>query len=97
MNNYKNYAVEIKVSKNYYNEPDYDFWDSDAYPNVEADTAEEAIEMAIDNYKEALNPDDTVEDVEDIDCECENDIICYTENGIPCRVMFRAIEREKVV
>lgn len=53
--------------------------------------------MAIDNYKEALNPDDTVEDVEDIDCECENDIICYTENGIPCRVMFRAIEREKVV
>lgn len=28
MKNYKNYAVEIKVSKNYYNEPDYDFWDS---------------------------------------------------------------------
>lgn len=91
----KNYAVKIKVNKNFYNEPDYNIWDFDAYPEVEADTAEEAIEMAIDNYKEALNPDDTVEDVEDIDCE--NDTIYYTENGIPCRVMFNAIEREKVV
>lgn len=87
----KNYTVEIKVNKNFYNEPDCNIWDSDAYPEVEADTAEEAISMAIDNYKEALNLDDTVEDVEDID-----DIIYYTENEIPCRVMFSAIERGKV-
>lgn len=95
MKNYAVYAVEIKINKNYYNEPDYNIWDSDAYPEVEADTAEEAIEMAIDNYQDSMISDDTVEDVEDIDCE--NDIIYYTENGIPCRVMFRAIEREKVV
>lgn len=88
----KNYTIEIKIDKNYYNEPDYDFWDSDAYPEVEADTAEEAIEMAIDNYQDSMISDDTVEDV-----DCENDTIYYTENGIPCRVMFSAIEREKVV
>lgn len=89
----KNYTVEVKVNKNYYNEPDYNIWDSDTYPEVEADTAEEAISMAIDNYQDSMISDDTVEDVEDIDCE--NDIIYYTENGIPCRVMFSAIEREK--
>lgn len=88
----KNYAVEIKINKNYYNEPDHNIWDSDAYPEVEADTAEEAIEMAIDNYQDSMISDDTVEDV-----DCENDTIYYTENGIPCRVMFSAIEREKVV
>ena len=88
----KNYAVEIKVNKNFYNEPDYNIWDSDAYPEVEADIAEEAISMAIDNYQDSMISDDTVEDV-----DCENDTIYYTENGIPCRVMFSAIEREKVV
>lgn len=88
----KNYAVEIKINKNYYNEPDYNIWDSDAYPEVEADTAEEAISMAIDNYQDSMISDDTMEDI-----DCENDTIYYAENEIPCRVMFRAIEREKVV
>lgn len=90
----KNYTVEVKVNKNFYNEPDYNIWDSDAYPEVEADTAEEAISMAIDNYRDSMISDDTVEDV---DCKCENNTIYYIENGSPCRVMFRAIEREKVV
>nr|DAH62432.1 MAG TPA: hypothetical protein [Caudoviricetes sp.] len=88
------FAVEIKIDKNYYNEPDYDFWDSDAYPEVEANNVQAAIEMAIDNYQDSMISDDTVED---IDIDYENDIIYYTENGIPCRVMFSAIEREKVV
>lgn len=26
----KNYTVEVKVNKNFYNEPDYNIWDSDA-------------------------------------------------------------------
>lgn len=34
MKNYAVYAVEIKINKNYYNEPDYNIWDSDAYPEL---------------------------------------------------------------
>ena len=75
----KSYTVEVKVNKNFYNEPDYNIWDSDAYPEVEADTAEEVISMAIDNYRDSMVSDDTVEDVEDIDCE--NDTVYYTEMG----------------
>lgn len=84
----KNYTVEMKINKDFYNEPDYNVWDSDAYPKVEADTADEAIDLAMDDYRDSM-ADDTMENI-----ECEEDTIYYTENGIPCRVLFRAIERQ---
>ena len=85
----KNYTVEMKINKDFYNEPDYNIWDSDAYPEVEADTADEAIDFTMDNYKDSICLSDTVEDI-----ECEGNAIYYTENGIPCRVLFSAIERQ---
>lgn len=83
-----NYTVEMKINKGFYNEPDYNVWDSDAYPEVEADTADEAIDLAMDDYRDSM-ADDAMENI-----ECEEDTIYYTENGIPCRVLFRAIERQ---
>ena len=58
---------------------------------MEADTADEAIDFTMDNYKDSisLSLSDTVEDI-----ECEGNAIYYTENGIPCRVLFSAIERQ---
>ena len=84
----KNYTVEMKINKDFYNEPDCNVWDSDAYPEIEADTAEEAIDLAMDDYRDSMD-DDTMENI-----ECEEDTIYYTENGIPCRVLFIAIERQ---
>lgn len=86
----KKYTVEMKINKDYYNEPDYDVWDSDVYL-VEVDTADEAIDLAMDDYRDSM-ADDTMENIENI--ECEKDTIYYTENGIPCRVLFKAIERQ---
>lgn len=83
----KNYTVEMKINKDFYNEPDYNVWDSDAYPEIEADTADEAIDLAMDDYRDSM-ADDTIENI-----ECEEDTIYYTENGIPCRILFKAIER----
>ena len=88
----KNYTVEMKINKDYYNEPDCNVWDSDAYPEVEADTADEAIDLAMDDYIDSVVLDDTIENIENI--ECEEDTIYYTENGIPCRILFKAIERQ---
>lgn len=84
----KKYTVEMKINKDFYNEPDYNVWDSDGYPEVEADTADEAIDLAMDDYRDSM-ADDTMENI-----ECKEDTIYYTENGIPCRVLFRAIERQ---
>lgn len=84
----KKYTVEMKINKDFYNEPDHNVWDSDSYPKVEADTADEAIDLAMDDYRDSM-ADATMENI-----ECEEDTIYYTENGIPCRVLFRAIERQ---
>ncbi len=85
----KNYTVEMKINKDFYNEPDYNVWDSDAYPEVEADTVDEATDLAMDNYRDSMCLSDTVEDI-----ECEGNAIYYTENGILCRALFSAIERQ---
>lgn len=86
----KKYTVEMKINKDFCNEPDYNYnvWDSDVYPEGEADTADEAIGLAMDDYRDSM-ADDTMENI-----ECEEDTIYYTENGIPCRILFKAIERQ---